>query len=39
MTVSTDFDVKPGAYVVRLVVHDADADVLSTQNGVVEIPY
>jgi VWFA-related protein len=39
MIVTTDFDVKPGAYVVRLVVHDADADALSTQNGVVEIPY
>ncbi|HKS82261.1 MAG TPA: VWA domain-containing protein [Candidatus Acidoferrales bacterium] len=39
MTVTTDFDVKPGAYVVRLVVRDSDADMLSTQNGVVEIPY
>ena len=39
MTVTTDFVVKPGAYVVRLVVHDADADALSTQNGLVEIPY
>lgn len=36
LTVTTDFDVKPGAYVVRLVVRDAD--MLSTQNGVVEIP-
>jgi VWFA-related protein len=39
MTVTTDFDVKPGAYVVRLVVRDAEADALSTQNGLVEIPY
>jgi VWFA-related protein len=38
MTVSTDFDVKPGAYVVRLVVRDSQAAILSAENGVVEIP-
>jgi VWFA-related protein len=39
ITVTTDFDVKPGAYVVRLVVRDAQAANLSAENGVVEIPY
>lgn len=38
MTVTTDFDVKPGAYVVRLVVRDSQAAILSAENGVVEIP-
>ncbi len=39
MTVTTDFDLKPGAYVVRLVVRDSQAANLSAENGVVEIPY
>jgi len=39
VTVKTSFDVKPGDYVVRLVVRDANAAQLSAENGVVQIPY
>jgi VWFA-related protein len=39
VTVRTSFDVKPGDYVVRLVVRDSKAAQLSAENGVVEIPY
>jgi hypothetical protein len=39
VTVRTNFDVKPGDYVVRLVVRDSNAALLSAENGVVEIPY
>lgn len=39
LTVKTSFDVKPGDYVVRLVVRDSNAAQLSTENGVVQIPY
>ena len=39
VTVRTSFDVKPGDYVVRLVVRDSRNALLSAENGVVEIPY
>jgi len=39
VTVKTSFDVKPGDYVVRLVVRDSNAAHLSAENGVVQIPY
>ena len=39
VTVRTSFDVKPGDYVVRLVVRDSKASALSAENGSVEIPY
>jgi hypothetical protein len=39
VTVRTSFNVKPGDYVVRLVVRDSQAALLSAENGVVEIPY
>jgi VWFA-related protein len=39
VTVRTSFDLKPGDYVVRLVVRDSNAEALSAENGVVEIPY
>jgi len=39
VTVRTSFDVKPGDYVVRLVVRDSTAAPVSAENGVVEIPY
>jgi hypothetical protein len=39
VTVKTSFDLKPGDYVVRLVVRDSNAAALSAENGVVEIPY
>jgi hypothetical protein len=38
VTVKTDFDVKPGDYVVRLVVRDSNAGQISAESGVVEIP-
>jgi VWFA-related protein len=38
VTLKTDFDVKPGGYMVRLVVRDSKAAQLSARNGVVEIP-
>ena len=34
----TNFDVKPGSYLVRLVVRDAEGQMMSAQNGAVEIP-
>jgi VWFA-related protein len=39
VTVRTNFDVKPGDYVVRLVVRDANAAQLGAESGAVEIPY
>jgi VWFA-related protein len=39
VTVKTSFDVKPGDYVVRLVVRDSKAALVSAENGAVEIPY
>jgi VWFA-related protein len=39
VTVKTSFDVKPGDYVVRLVVRDGNAAQLSTENDAVEIPF
>lgn len=39
VTVKTSFDVKPGDYLVRLVVRDSHAAQLSTENDAVQIPY
>jgi VWFA-related protein len=39
VTIKTSFDVKPGAYLVRLVVRDSQAAQLSAENGTVDIPY
>ncbi|HLK69404.1 MAG TPA: VWA domain-containing protein [Bryobacteraceae bacterium] len=38
ITVRTTFDVKPGVYLVRLVVRDAEGQQMSAANGSVEIP-
>jgi VWFA-related protein len=38
ITLRTSFDVKPGSYLVRLVVRDAEGQTMSAQNGAVEIP-
>ena len=38
VTLKTNFDVKPGGYMVRLVVRYSKAAQLSARNGVVEIP-
>jgi VWFA-related protein len=38
ISLRTSFDVKPGSYLVRLVVRDAEGQMMSAQNGAVEIP-
>jgi VWFA-related protein len=38
VTLKSSFDVKPGSYLVRLVVRDAEGQI-SAENGAVEIPY
>ena len=38
ITVRSSFDVKPGTYLVRLVVRDAEGQQMSAANGSVEIP-
>jgi VWFA-related protein len=38
VTLKSNFDVKPGGYLVRLVVRDSKASQLAARNGVVEIP-
>ena len=38
VTLRTTFDVKPGSYVVRLVVRDAEGQMMSAENGAVDIP-
>jgi VWFA-related protein len=37
ITLKTSFDVKPGSYVVRLVVRDSEGQLMSAENGAVEI--
>jgi hypothetical protein len=39
VTVKSTFDVKPGGYMVRLVVRDSNSSAISSENGTVEIPY
>jgi VWFA-related protein len=38
LTIRTSFDVKPGSYLVRLVVRDAEGQLLSAENDAVRIP-
>ncbi|MGA3205388.1 MAG: VWA domain-containing protein [Bryobacteraceae bacterium] len=38
VTMKTSFDVRPGSYVVRLVVRDSEGQAMAARNGVVEIP-
>lgn len=38
ITLKTSFDVKPGSYLVRLVVRDEDGQLMSAENGAIEIP-
>jgi hypothetical protein len=37
ITLKTNFDVKPGSYLVRLVVRDSEGQLMSAENGTVEI--
>jgi VWFA-related protein len=38
ITIKSNFDVKPGSYLVRLVVRDTEGQLMSAENGAVEIP-
>ena len=38
ITLKTSFDIKPGRYFVRVVTRDVEQQVMSAQNGAVEIP-
>ena len=38
ITLRTSFDVKPGRYVVRVVARDTEQQMMSAENGAVEIP-
>ena len=38
ITLKTNFDVKPGSYLVRLVVRDGEGQLMSAENGAIEIP-
>ena len=38
ITVKSSFDVKPGSYLVRLVVRDAERQLMSAESGAVQIP-
>lgn len=38
ITMRASFDVKPGSYLVRLVVRDTEGRLMSAENGAVEIP-
>jgi hypothetical protein len=37
LTVKTSFDVKPGDYLIRLVVRDSEGQSMAAENGAVEI--
>jgi hypothetical protein len=38
LTVKSNFDLKPGTYLVRLVVRDGEAAQMAARNGAVVIP-
>ncbi len=38
ITIRSDFKIAPGTYVIRLVVRDAEGQMMAAQNGAVEIP-
>lgn len=38
ITLKSSFDVKPGSYLVRLVVRDREGQMMSAENGAIEIP-
>jgi hypothetical protein len=37
VVIRTDFDVKPGVYLVRLVVRDAEGQQITAENAAVEV--
>jgi hypothetical protein len=38
ITIKTSFDVKPGSYIVRMIVRDSEGQAMAAQNAAVEIP-
>jgi hypothetical protein len=38
LAVRTSFDVKPGSYMIRLVLRDHEGQLMAAENGAVEIP-
>ncbi|HTQ58041.1 MAG TPA: VWA domain-containing protein [Bryobacteraceae bacterium] len=38
ITIRSSFDVKPGSYVIRLVVRDSEGELMAAANGAVDIP-
>jgi hypothetical protein len=38
ITLKTSFDIKPGNYMVRVVARDDEQQLMSAENGAVEIP-
>jgi len=38
ITVKSSFDVKPGSYMIRLVVRDSEGQLMAAANGTVDIP-
>jgi uncharacterized protein (DUF2141 family) len=39
ITIRNTLDLKPGKYALRIVVRDAEGQMMSARNGVVDIPY
>jgi hypothetical protein len=39
LTVKSSFDIKPGTYLVRMVVRDGEGSQMAARNGAVTIPY
>ncbi len=39
ITVKTSLDIKPGSYVVRLVVRDTEEQLMAAQTAAIEIPF
>jgi len=39
ITVKSSFDVKPGNYLVRLVIRDKEGESMAARNGAVAIPF
>jgi hypothetical protein len=38
ITVKSSFDVKPGSYMIRLVIRDSEGQLMAAANGTVDIP-
>jgi hypothetical protein len=38
ITVKSNFDVKPGSYMIRMVIRDSEGQLMAAANGTVDIP-